>query len=102
MLSTVTRSVVALCKNVAHRDNSKELSAEVMMLLSVSSAVSVGSGRWRWGEASVHLLASVTLLLATERRSLLLLAAVRFLVMILCGGVYIIYVCASDALGGVS
>ena len=50
----------------------------------------------------MHLLASVTLLLATERRSLLLLAAVRFLVMILCGGVYIIYICASDALGGVS
>ena len=70
------------------------------MLLSVSSAVSVGSGRWRWWEASVHLLASVTLLLATERRSLLLLAAVRFLAMILRGGVDNIY--GGDALGGLS
>ena len=69
------------------------------MLLSVSSAVSVGSGRWRWGEASVHLLASVTLLLATERRLLLLLAAVRLLAMILHDNVDVY---GGDALGGLS
>ena len=48
----------------------------------------------------MQLLASVTLLLATERRSLLLLAAVWFLAMILRGGVDNIY--GGDALGGLS
>ena len=47
----------------------------------------------------MQLLASVTLLLATERRSLLLLAAVRLLAMILRDDVDVY---GGDALGGLS